>query len=356
MEQNQKFSKIDKVLTSGLKILSSRQQKDGSFLSFSSPTQNNFSGAKKYNSVFPASLILSCLSKIENPEAEKIKKKAAKFLLSQKSDFYSFNYWKRGSGESKKLPYPDDLDDTFCALMALYLLDKNLLDGEALAKIVALLTSVEEKEGGPYRTWLVNNSADNVWKDIDLAVNSNVAYFLSLLEVDLPNLEKMAEEAICNKKFISPYYPSIYPIIYFISRFYRGKKKGELLKFILSKQKNGRWENPLYTALAVSSLLNLGIEEELEIKQAIEYLVQFQKSGAWKPYAFCIDPAINRKTYYAGSAELTTAFCMEAINKYDKMINIDNICSKISNKDIFCRDVAMQRLYRRIILAMRKNF
>jgi hypothetical protein len=72
----------------------------------------------------------------------------------------------------------------------------------------------------------------------------------------------------------------------------------------------------LDTALAVNSLLNLKIDLKI-LWPSINYLIKNQKKdGSWKTSAFCIDPAINRETYYAGSPALTTAFCVEALNKY----------------------------------------
>jgi len=287
------------------------QQNDGSFKSWSSLNRNNFSKAKKYNSIFPSALILACLDSID--KTEEIKKRLANFLLSQKSEFWSFNYWNRGAPENKTMPYPDDLDDTFCALIGIYKYDSKLIDGSAMAKIVNLLTAMEKKEGGPYKTWLVTESIDKVWKDVDLAVNSNVGYFLSLEEIELENINKLIKSAIEKEKLNSPYYPSIYPVAYFISRWFKSEK---LIKIILTKKKKDNWGNPLNTALAISSLLNLGVEPTI-LKPSINYLINNQKNdGSWKTGAFCIDPAINKKTYYAGSPALTTAFCLEALNKY----------------------------------------
>src|SRR4030095_7089120 len=105
-----------------------------------------------------------------------LQNKIAKFLLLHKSEFWSWNYWQRNSHEAKELPYPDDLDVTFCALAALSHYDKKLISGDVFAYIVQLLTATEKKEGGPYRTWLVAKNAPAVWRDVDLAVNSNIAY------------------------------------------------------------------------------------------------------------------------------------------------------------------------------------
>ncbi len=205
---------IPKIIDKGIGFLAKSQQKNGSFLSLSTPSKRSFKNAKKYHPTFPSSLILSCLCSLEETAGIKqIKDKLTIFLLSQKNKHWSFNYWVRNSQEAQKLPYPDDLDDTFCALSALFQHNPKLIDGSAMAKIVTLLTAVEEKEGGPYRTWLVSQDADKIWKDIDLAVNSNIAYFLLLQDISLPNIDILIESAIETKNYTSPYYPSIYPII-----------------------------------------------------------------------------------------------------------------------------------------------
>jgi len=338
-------TKIVKAINRGIDFLAKSQEKDGSFLSLSSSNPRSFTKAKKYHPIFPAFLVLSCLSALEEtPKVKTIKQKAAKFLLSQKSKHWSFNYWVRNSQEAKKLPYPDDLDDTFCALSALFQYDPNLINGSAMAKIITLLTAMEKKEGGPYRTWLVPQEAEEVWKDIDLVANSNIAYFLSLQDVSLPNINALIESAIEAENYTSPYYPSIYPIIYFISRFYRGEKTKKIRDFLLSKRKaNGKWENPQNTALAVSSLLNFGISPGT-LKKSVDYLISRQIKGWWKPYTFCIDLIVNQKAYYVGSPAVTTAFCLEAIREYyiktQEQKNIKTIKQKIEEADSEAKEIS----------------
>jgi len=331
-------------IKNALIFLEKNQKKDGNFLSFSSTDKKISKDIKKLNSVFSSALILSSLHSLKN--TEKIKNKLANFLMAQKNDFWSFNYWTRNSKESKKFPYPDDLDDTFCALCALSLFDEKIIDGEALAKIVTLLTATEEKEGGPYRTWLIPPNSDTVWKDVDIAVNSNIAFFLSLKGVSLKNINNLIEKSIDKKKYFSPYYPSEYPIIYFISRFYSKKKKEKIIKFLLSKQKkNGAWQNPLNTALSLSSLINLKYKGPA-IKKGFEYLLKSQKeNGSWSPYAFCLDPSINGKKYYSGSPYLTTAFCLEAFNKIEKPVKKNMKKQKLYELKIYntVKDNAIER-------------
>jgi hypothetical protein len=304
-------------LDKALNFIKNQQLADGGFLSLSSPKNNNFQKSKKYNSVFFTALILSCLNSVK--KSDEIKNKAATFILSQKSDYWSFNYWPRDSKENQTLPYPDDLDDTFCALIAIYQSDPKIIDGSVMAQIVTLLTTVEKKEGGPYKTWIVPNTSNKVWQDIDLAVNSNVGYFLSLQEVELESITKLINTAINRQNLTSPYYPSVYPIIYFISRFFKSKK---LIDIILSKKIKDHWENPLDTALAINSLINLNVDSKI-LLPSINYLLKNQQEdGSWPPSAFCIDPSINHQTYYAASAALTTAFCVQALSKYSDIISI----------------------------------
>jgi len=378
---------IKEAIAEGISFLASKQEKDGSFLGYSSPSQDDFKNARAYHSVFPSTLTLSCLNTLEETEHTKnIKEKLATFLRGQKSKHWTFNYWVRGSEESKTLPYPDDLDDTSCALSSLCGYKPNMIGGFALAKIVTVLTALEEKEGGPYKTWLVQPDAEEVWKDVDLAVNANIGYFLSLQEVDLPEIVKLMESAIEDKKYTSPYYPSEYSIIYFISRWYRGEKRGDIIEYLLSNKdlhkdlnKNGHkdsnknaphfWGNPLNTALAVTSLLNLGCRTG-DLEKHILYILEHQEEGVWQPQAFCIDPTVEKRKHYAGSSALTTAFCVEALSSYlsSKSEEIDDSASADQSRIVFTdvmrettgseefKDEDEENMYNEVVTKVRQRF
>jgi len=88
------------AIKKGLAFIKSQQQKDGSFLSLSSPKIDNFKEARVLHPTFPTSLILS---QLDLPQAREIAQKAVRFLLSQKNPNWTFNYWtKRG----QKVPLP----------------------------------------------------------------------------------------------------------------------------------------------------------------------------------------------------------------------------------------------------------
>ncbi len=316
---NDLHSAIDK----GLKFLAKEQEKDGSFMCLVSTKLDDYSKAKIVPAIVPTNIVLSSLIKIKGKLSENIKKKTAKFLLSERGEYWSYNYWFRKSDWFKIEPYPDDVDDTFCALAALYEYKPDLFNGETMAKIVTMLTSAEKHEGGPYDMWLVPEEGRKTWNDTDLVVNSNVGYFLSLQDVSLPNLNAFIEKKIDDYGYEFPY-NKIYPGIYFISRFYKGEISKEMVTLLLEKQEaDGKWENPLRTALAISSLINLsGHKYIAALERGIQYLMKSQvktknQHGSWGAASFYFQMRTKAKTLYAGSSSTTTALCLEALNKFD---------------------------------------
>lgn len=316
------------AIEKGLKFLAANQEKDGSFMCLVSTKFDDYS--KEYSNLVPAivppNIVLSSLIHFDpqNKTANEIKKKTAEFLFQERGPYWSFNYWFRKSDWFNIEPYPDDLDDTFCALAALYEYKPETFDGAVMAKIVTMLTSAEKAEGGPYDMWLVPPEGRKTWNDTDLVVNSNIAFFLSLQEISLPKLDAFIEKSIEEDDYEFPY-NRIYPGIYFISRFYRGKHAGRMADLLLSKQEeDGKWENPLRTALAISSLFNLARFNKLEldkfkpaIEKGLKYLLQSQnKDGSWDAASFYFQMSTPAKTLYAGSASITTALALEALNKW----------------------------------------
>jgi hypothetical protein len=312
------------TVKSGIDFLAHEQQIDGSFMCMTTTIYDEYQNGILVPAIVPSSIVLS--SMIHLPETESIasiKQKTATFLLFERSNYWSFNYWFRASREYTEVPYPDDLDDTFCALAALYEYDKALFDGEAMGRIVTMLTLVETEEGGPYNMWLVQTKPDSEWRDIDLVVNSNIAFFLSLCDIHLLKLNHFIEKSILENKYEFPY-NSIYPAIYFISRFYKGTQVDQMIDLLLSNMEpNGAWENPLRTALAVSALINFSdgtLDKKIEalLKKSIAYITNTQlPDGSWSAYSFFFQINLKDKKLYAGSASITTALCLETINKFE---------------------------------------
>lgn len=288
------------------------QQENGSFISRSSPNPADFSGADAYACTFPAAIILQAMAEDRSEDALTLKRKAAGYLLKERNEHGSINYWTRGSTQETALRVPDDLDATFCALGGIQMEDSERLGGGELAKAAILLTATEVQEGGPYRTWLVPPDAPEIWRDVDPAVNANIAFFLRLNEVTLDGLNAFLERCIESDAYASPYYPSYHTVAYFIARSYRGPLQGRLKEYLHSRRDgDGGWGNPLETALCLSAMIEASGTPE-EIALSLERFERFSPEDMCTAYAFCIDPAIRGKRYFCGSSALTAALCLEA--------------------------------------------
>lgn len=311
-----------------LEHIRSEQASDGGFAHLSSFSKTDFSKALLRHTTFFTSNLLACLNDSGGRTAD-IKNAAATFLSSQKSERWSFNYWARGAKDSAGElypPYPDDLDDTFAALTALVMHDTKAIDGEILSAVAKMLIKQEVQEGGPYRTWLVADDAPSKWQDVDIVTNATVGYFLSLIGVKLPPLEKFLSGAIGKHQLESSYYPEILHVGYFLSRFYKKKINPEnadtrrtlatIIAERLQRRNNTEDSTPLEQAMAISSLINLGYPEIVPMKEVVELIVDRLERDGPLPYAFCIDPARGGKRCYAGASTLTAAFCIEALSQY----------------------------------------
>lgn len=274
-------------------------------------------GAFDQQMTFHTSLILLCIRYAESDKAEDVKKQASEFLLKERSSSWSFNYWQRHSKESKEKPYPDDLDDTCCALAALTLNSPESINGETLAHLVRTLTLCETAPGGPYETWILPKEKKLEWHDIDPGVNANIAYVLNLHDIRIPSLQTYLEKIIETESYSSKYYESPLVILYFISRSYQGPLSGKAADFIQARQdKNRTWGNDLETALAISALINFGAAKK-NTKKAIASLEKAAAGNTWKPEPFYIEENKSKKIY-SGSPALTAAFAYEALYLYYK--------------------------------------
>lgn len=304
---------VDAAIERGLAFLAKKQEADGSFVSFSSASMYPFRRVRSWQTVFVPALMLISLASLEGAKALDIREKLTKFLLDQKHSNWSFNYWARNAPEYTGQPYPNDLDDTFCALAGLYLHDPSLVNSSALAKIVKLLLATEVAVGGPYRTWLVPDDSQTIWLDVDIAVNSNIAYFLSLASNRLPRLDNLIGRAIADDSFSSPYYPSEYAFLYYFGRAYEGPHKHQLLRKTRRAHKIAQTD--LDRALCLSVRLWLGETQDLSGVVG-ELLGGQRRDGSWAAAVFYADPVENGKLYYNGAPALTTAFVLEALQMY----------------------------------------
>lgn len=318
-----------------LSFLLSHQQPNGSFLAFVSKDQ--FVTSTPLSTTFATSLILSCLYSCQDqPLAQTIIKQGVDFLLLEKNNSCSWNYWQKDSTKQTTNSYPDDWDGTACALAALSLYKKEIITPEMFAQITKLLIMTEAQPGGPYYTWILNEQTD-ASKDIDPVVNANISYFLSLHDIHLEPLQKYLESIIISSQYSSKYYHQPEIILYFLSRSCSKSCYPKICSYLLRLQnQQGLWKNNLLTALAVSTLIRCSVNIKY-ITNAITHLTTLDKND-WKSYPFYIEQS-KSETFYTGSPALTAAFVLEAISLAEHSIQKQNKKIKISPAQILHQNI-----------------
>lgn len=259
--------------------------------------------------IFDTAFILGCLEK-KTVLAKKMLRNGCCFIIEQGGLSGSINYQKQ-TGKNR---YPDDLDDTFLSLSAISRHEPGMIGTETLLSAVSLLVHCETKEGGPYYTWIVPGEMRAKWDDVDIAVNSNIYHFLTGQDVTLEAMDEYFDDRIGRLDFSSKYYHRPVVVVYFISKWYRGRHSARLADFILSQRKPGCavWENPMETALAITALSNLG-RTGSETEAAMDGLLGVGDESLAAPYPMFIERVSEGKTSYGGSAACTVAAVIEAI-------------------------------------------
>lgn len=279
-------------------FLHEHQNNDGSFDTYSS-SDPSFKKYSRTKTTFINSLILELLCKIKDPpkEIQKIQASLATYILNQKSTQWTWNYWDRDSKHFTQKPFPDDADDTFAALNALYAYDPQCIGGEALAHIVTGLTLIEHNEGGPYETWYTT-SEDSNWHDIDIAVNTRILRFMNNQDISLPHVEKFVKDSLQNISTLSSqYYPSNIPILYEMFHVLEGEYTLKIQDHFLKLHDLSR----MHRAFQRLILLERDIEQKKFMGESFKTISPM-----------CFDPVKDENTYFAGAPTLTAAATLAA--------------------------------------------
>lgn len=295
---------INQNVQVALNYLAGRQQPSGGFGGLAS-AHPDMRAATATDTIFFTALIADCLTVVA--EATAIRTKTAKYLLEHKSEQWTWNYWQRGS---QSRPYPDDLDDTACSIAALVGNNTALLDPTAQAALAQTLIACEVKPGGPYVTWLMPPEA-HVWRDIDVAVNANIGHMFDRLGIQSAPLEAYITNCLKNDALQSRYYCGMVPTLYFIARWYRGSQLSRLQKLI--NQNLSRDDlSALELAMLITAASNIDSRHSITTNH-ISALLHYRTGDHWPAAALYYEPPQQGRQHYAGSAELTTAFAVEAL-------------------------------------------
>jgi hypothetical protein len=320
------------ALKKGVTFVIKNQADNGRFVGHAGPytIDTPFITTRVSPTIFFTSLIMTCLQNVSGTKT--IRSNAARFLLSQRSDNWRWNYWIRGSRIARKYPYPDDLDDISCALSALGTYDLRLIDGNVLGHLAQSLIDAETQTGGPYRTWLHSE-----WKSIDLAVNANIGFLLSQHNVTTPGLNTYIADHIKLGAYTSEFYVGSTPVLYFISRWYTGERCDQLRQSLIDQideiNHTQSANNALFLSMLITSCCNQMIQLEF-ILPLVKQLLALQAKGHWRAEALYQDPHIDGTDLYAGSATLTTAFALESLQAYRAYARNSNVKAIDASKSI----------------------
>ncbi|HVU06718.1 MAG TPA: hypothetical protein VHE10_02955 [Candidatus Paceibacterota bacterium] len=302
-----------------MRHIESSQKKDGGF-----------------DNVFHTSLILLALRGVQNePVAADIIRKGCEFILKERNARWTWNYWRRDCDEARAKPYPDDLDDTSCALQALAAYMPEKIDGAALAGFTEALISAEEKPGGPYETWLVSGIVPDAdrrrWHDIDPVVNANIGTFLKTQHIVLPNLKALCLSRIETGTYRSKYYASPVVMLYFMARFLersipQNAAEKAVADIVALRQTDELCNTALETACALTTLAGYTYADSGTFRHAddsrlgimAKRLEQICDEREWKADPIYIEEA-RSSILYSGAPALTAAFCVEALAMYVRL-------------------------------------
>lgn len=330
----------------GISYLYDHQYPNGEFCCYYAPDDKMQEWCVPDSTVFPAALVASCLLPIRSsPKAEKMLSLTAGFLGYQIMRGGVWNYYTKWNELFRHCP--PDTDDTVFASYILRSLGIDFPDNTAV-----LLGNRNSK--GLFYTWFVLRPriSTNItyWEvasrelkrplnslmfwfkhqsgrnDIDAVVNANILFYLGLNEETRPVLNYLldivaSDSAAENDKW----YRNAFAFYYFLSRSYKSVKelepaKNTTIEWIYARlNDDGSFGNSILdTALAVSTLINFQHKDKA-LDQAVTILMNSQTaSGCWDRHIlFYAGPA---KLVGFGSEEITTGYCLEALNSYKSLL------------------------------------
>ena len=311
------------------------------------------------NAVFDSSPFATCfviysLCHVDRPDVRHMKESALDFIKSEKEFGGVWRYY--GRHQYKHYRIPPDLDDTACASFALksndwptpsnrWIVRANRdSDGRFLTWItpkadtpLSLPVCVVRLLGDIQARWalrqtqrptevsdprLLLTDQDLVPPDdFDPVVAANAILYLGESNDTLPAITWLIREVRAERPDFSRYYKDPFILYYMVSRAYKHSSptliqtRDEILAKIASQARmDGSFGAALTTGLAACALLTFDPESPL-LAPAIDAILKFQQpDGSWS-----IGPFYSGPTEYWGSSELSTAFCLEALARYQAL-------------------------------------
>ena len=304
--------KLAPAIEKAIDFLYHHQLPYGEFKTYMSPNPRLEDQYPPDSTPFVTTLVLYCIGFVNCPKVSEMTRKAVNFLMEEMEPPGVWRYWASRTNQ-KSTP---DLDDTSCASFVLKKyhphIDSNI--GIILGN---------RNEQGLFYTWIKDRTARN---DVDSVVNANVLLYLGEREETRAVCDYLNHIVLNDQEEGSYwYYLDHLALYYMISRAYfngvsnlRDARNAVVNKIISRQQKDGSFGDALNTALAVCALLNFEYDNSSVLGPAIGYILnRQQKGGDWSRAAFYTGPeAPLPHSFWFGSEELTTGFCIEALARY----------------------------------------
>jgi len=314
------ISRLSNCVAKGSDFLDQNQLYSGEFRSYVSKDEAMESVASVDSCTFVTSCILCSLSFVDDPGLTAMKHAAFKFLIEEMKPP---GVWKYFSQRYPILIDPD-LDDTALASFVLRDLHPHIQAGRNLDIILG-----HRNSDGLFFTWMKDANETN---DVDAVVNANVLLYLGETE-ETRVVSDYLNAIITDHRESETYYYYLDDLAlhHAVSRaYFNGVKSLEAVKdSIISRtaarqRGDGSFGNELLTALALCSLFNYSCDDMILVERGIDHLMDSQRgNGAWPRRAYYAGPLPSGpyEAWY-GSEELTTAFCLEALTRYQALIGL----------------------------------
>ena len=343
------MTSIAGAIENGLQFLSDRQLPSGQFpveITYFDQ-QTGTRAVRQDPAVFASAHIAYSLDFLPHASAREMVSRTFPFFLNEMTGHGVWHYWNKEANWPGLNLYkfiPADLDDTASVS---YLLKRHGVQFPDNRPLLFL----NRNRGGLFYTWLVLrprftfNAAywrsligDVTWGryarfffthanygDIDGVVNANVLLYLGSGPETSPVVDWLIrivqehKEAACDKWYAHPFM-----FYYALSRnVQEGSKAFEsvtdtiVVRIQEAVGEGGRiGEDELHTALAVNTALNLGTRPPY-LAPAVEYIMNSQHdAGSWPSSPYYCTPDLGQTW---GSQELTTAFCLEALYRFQEL-------------------------------------
>lgn len=320
---------IQNSIAKGLSFLAEEQLSYGEFKTYLSTDESMLNNLRFDSSPFCTSLIIYCISFLDEKIAKDITQKAVQFLIDEKEDPSLWRYWSSKNRKHKLIP--PDLDDTACISYVLKKYYSPLLYSYLFPSNIDVILNQKNKDG-LFNTFIPSNHKYN--SSIDSVVNANVLLYLGESDVTKDVSKYLCDIILTDNEASSDsWYPDTVTLYYFISRaYFNGAKSLGVLREVLAKKitlllDNGTFiRSSMHSALAICSLLNVNYNEEKVLDDLIQNLLDCQRdNGAWPIYSLWggnsgewSNDSRNYPEGFWGSEELTTAFCIEALVRSTK--------------------------------------